>query len=128
MRAVDAPVRVSTLELFFDLVFVFTVTQLTTVLVGEPNGHGVLQVFLMLGVIWWMYGGYAWLTNAVPPHGAARRLLLLGGMAAFLVLALSIPGAFAGSGLTFGLAYLVVIAIHGGLFIRATAITPSSRK
>jgi low temperature requirement protein LtrA len=123
---VNAPARVSTLELFFDLVFVFTITQLTTVLLREPNGRGVAQVFLMLGVIWWMYGGYAWLTNAVPPHGLTRRLLLLGGMAGFLVLALAIPHAFAGSGLTFGLAYLVVIAVHGGLFIRATATSVST--
>jgi low temperature requirement protein LtrA len=120
------PVRVSTLELFFDLVFVFTITQLTTVLVREPNGRGVLQVALMIGVIWWMYGGYAWLTNAVPPEGLTRRLLLLGGMGGFLVLALAIPRAFAGSGLTFGLAYLVVIAVHGGLFIRATAMSVSA--
>ena len=119
------PVRVSTLELFFDLVFVFTITQLTTVLVREPNWRGVLQVFLMLAVIWWMYGGYAWLTNAVPPEGLNRRLLLLGGMAGFLVLALSIPRAFAGTGLTFGLAYMVVIGVHGGLFIRASARTVS---
>jgi low temperature requirement protein LtrA len=117
----DYPARVSTLELFFDLVFVFTITQLTTVLVHEPNGRGVGQAFLILGVVWWMYGGYAWLTNAVAPQGATRRLLLLGGMAAFLVLALAIPHAFAGTGLTFGLAYLVVICVHGGLFIRATA-------
>jgi low temperature requirement protein LtrA len=117
----DYPVRVSTLELFFDLVFVFTITQLTAVLVREPNGRGVAQAFLILGVVWWMYGGYAWLTNAVAPQGATRRLLLLGGMAAFLVLALAIPHAFAGTGLTFGLAYLVVICVHGGLFIRATA-------
>jgi low temperature requirement protein LtrA len=122
----DYPVRVSTLELFFDLVFVFTVTQLTTVLVHEPNGRGVAQAFLILGVVWWMYGGYAWLTNAVPPQGATRRLLLLGGMAAFLVLALAIPKAFDGTGLTFGLAYLVVICIHGGLFIRATAMSVSA--
>jgi len=119
------PGRVSTLELFFDLVFVFTITQLTTVLVREPNWRGVLQVFLMLAVIWWMYGGYAWLTNAVPPEGLNRRLLLLGGMAGFLVLALSIPRAFAGTGLTFGLAYMVVIGVHGGLFIRASARTVS---
>jgi low temperature requirement protein LtrA len=75
-------VRVSTLELFFDLVFVFTIAQLTTVLVSRPNARGVLQVVLMLGVIWWMYGGYAWLTNAVAPDRASRRLLLLAGMAA----------------------------------------------
>src|SRR5437660_11315215 len=98
------PVRVSTLELFFDLVFVFTVTQLTTVLVREPNWRGVLQVFLMLAVIWRMYGGYAWLTNAVPPEGRNRRRLLLRGVAGFLVLALSSPPAVAGTGLPFGLA------------------------
>ena len=55
----DDVVRVTTLELFFDLVFVFTVTQLTEVLFEEPNGRGLFQVVLMLGVIWWMYGGYA---------------------------------------------------------------------
>jgi len=110
--------RVSTLELFFDLVFVFTITQLTTVLVHEPTGRGLGQVALMLGVIWWMYGGYAWLTNFVAPDRANRRILLLGGMAAFLVLALSIPEAFGDSGAAFGIAYAAVICIHAGLFIR----------
>ena len=103
--------RVSTLELFFDLVFVFTITQLTTVLVARPTALGLLQVGLMLGVIWWMYGGYAWLTNAVAPDRAARRRFLLGGMGAFFVLALAIPRAFTGSGLAFGLAYLAVVAV-----------------
>jgi low temperature requirement protein LtrA len=83
--------RVSTLELFFDLVFVFTITQLTTVLADEPTLVGLAKVFLMLGVIWWMYGAYAWLTNAVPPDGLVRRLLLILGMAGFLVMALSWP-------------------------------------
>ena len=114
-------VRVSTLELFFDLVFVFTITQLTTVLVARPNARGVLQVVLMLGVIWWMYGGYAWLTNAVAPDRASRRLLLLGGMAAYLVLALAIPQAFTDTGLTFGLAYVAIVAVHAGLFTRTSS-------
>jgi low temperature requirement protein LtrA len=115
------PERVTTLELFFDLVFVFTITQLTTVLHAEPTARGAVQVILMLGVIWWMYAGYVWMTNAVSAHTAARRLLLLGGMASFLVLAMAIPHAFAGSGLAFGLAYLVVVTIHAALFTRATA-------
>jgi len=115
------PGRVSTLELFFDLVFVFTITQLTTVLVTDPTPRGVLQVALMLGVIWWMYGGYAWLTNAVAPDGTGRRLLLLGGMAAFLLLALVIPRAFAGGGAAFGLAYLVVVGVHAALFTRTSS-------
>jgi low temperature requirement protein LtrA len=115
------PARVSTLELFFDLVFVFTITQLTNVLVHEPSRNGLVQVVLMLGVIWWMYGGYAWLTNEVAPDRVGRRLLLLGGMAGFLIVALAIPTAFSGSGATFGLAYLLVVAVHAGTFTRTTS-------
>jgi low temperature requirement protein LtrA len=110
--------RVSTLELFFDLVFVFTVTQLTAVLTHELSWSSQGQVMLMLGLIWWMYAGYAWLTNAVSTRGVARRVVLLGGMAGYLVLALSIPEAFSGSGLSFGLAYGVVVAVHSALYVR----------
>jgi low temperature requirement protein LtrA len=117
----DEAVRVSTLELFFDLVFVFTITQLTSVLFEDPSGRGLARVVLMLGVIWWMYGGYAWLTNAVAPDSTPRRLTLLVGMIAFFVLALAIPRAFAGSGTSFGLAYLAVVAIHAALFTRTSS-------
>ena len=117
----DGAARVSTLELFFDLVFVFTITQLTTVLFADLTGRGLLRVALMLGVIWYMYGGYAWLTNAVAPDRTGRRLLLLGGMAAFLVLALAVPRAFSGGGTVFGLAYLAVVAVHAALFTRAAS-------
>jgi low temperature requirement protein LtrA len=119
----DEPVRVTTLELFFDLVFVFTITQLTTVLYRAPNGRGVLQVAEILTVVWWMYGGYAWMTNAVRANTAARRLLLLGGMGGFFVCSLAIPRAFDGSGLTFGLAYLLVVCVHSVLFTRAAAVS-----
>jgi len=112
---------VSTLELFFDLVFVFTITQLSTLLVHEASWRGVLQAVLMLGVIWWMYDGYAWLTNALPPDRAVRRLFFLAAMAAFLVLALAIPGAFSGSGASFGIAYLAIVVMHAGLFASSTS-------
>jgi low temperature requirement protein LtrA len=118
--------RVSTLELFFDLVFVFTITQLTAVLSADPTLRGLLQVVLVLGVIFWMYDGYAWLTNAVAADRAARRLLLLGGMAGFLVLALAIPQAFAGDDLAFGVAYLAIVSIHLGLYSR-TSVTHTVR-
>ena len=94
----DDELRVSTLELFFDLVFVFTITQLTTVLVHHPTGEALAQVVLMLAAIWWMYGAFAWLTNAVPPNRTALRLPLLAGMAAFFVISLTIPTAFSGDG------------------------------
>jgi low temperature requirement protein LtrA len=109
--------RVSTLELFFDLVFVFTVTQLTAVLTHDLSWSSLGQVMLMLGLIWWMYDGYAWLTNAVSTRGAAARAVLLGGMAGYLIIALAIPGAFEGSGLSFGLAYAVVVAVHATLYV-----------
>jgi low temperature requirement protein LtrA len=112
-------VRVSTLELFFDLVFVFTITQLTSVLAHRPDVGGLARVLLLLVVIWWMYGGYAWLTNLVAPDRFSYQLLLLGGMASFFVLSLAVPSAFAGGGSAFGGAYLVVVLIHAGLFTRS---------
>jgi low temperature requirement protein LtrA len=113
-------VSVSTLELFFDLVFVFTITQLTAVLAHEMSVKGAFQVVLMLGVIWWMYSGYVWLTNAVRTDRAERRALLLGGMGAYLILALAIPHAFADGGPAFGIAYFIVVLVHTSLFARTT--------
>ena len=116
----DDDVRVSTIELFFDLVFVFTITQLTSLLVAEPNGVGVARVALIFGNVWWMYGGYAWLTNAVPPRESVIRVLMLVGMAGFLIVALAIPDAFGDSGVAFGIGYLLVTFVHTGLFLRSS--------
>ena len=99
----ERSVRVSTLELFFDLVFVFTITQLTGVLVDGQDAAAVAQVVVMLLLIWWMYDGYAWLTNAIATDRFRSRLLLIGGMGGFLVIALAVPKAYDGSGLAFGL-------------------------
>ena len=113
-----APVqRVSTLELFFDLVFVFTVTQLTAVLSHDLSWASLGQVMVMLALIWWMYAGYAWLTNSISTRGLRERAILLGGMAGYLILALAVPGAFHGSGLAFGVGYFIVTAVHASLFI-----------
>jgi low temperature requirement protein LtrA len=112
--------RVTTLELFFDLVFVFTVTQLSDLLAHALTWRGLLHVALLLGVIFYMYGGYAWLTNAIPVDAAANRALLLAGMCGYFVMALAVPGAFDGSGLTFGLAYAVVVLVHFWLFVHAS--------
>ena len=117
--AIEPGVRVSTLELFFDLVFVFTLTQLTALLANELTPTGVLQVVLMSGIILWMYGGYAWLTNAVAPTSRFRRTLMLVGMGGFLGIALAIPQAFGAAGWIFGLGYFVVNAVHSGLFIKS---------
>jgi low temperature requirement protein LtrA len=121
----SAVTEVSRLELFFDLVFVFTITQFTGVLEHRPSLTGALQAALMLAIVWWMYGGYAWLTNLVPPDRAGRRVAMVCGMGSYLVLALAIPRAFEGEGLPFGLAYLLVVLVHGGLFTISTEVSLS---
>jgi len=119
----DRSVRVSTLELFFDLVFVFTITQLTGVLVEGGDLASVVQVVVMFLVIWWMYDGYAWLTNAISTDRVRYRLLLLGGMGGFLLIALAIPRAYDGEGLAFGLAYLVVVLLHAGMYVKGASLS-----
>ncbi len=113
----EGALRVSTLELFFDLVFVFTITQLTTAVAADLRWSGLARMLVMLGVIWWMYSGYAWLTNAVAPNSSLRRGLLLAGMAGFLTISLAIPDAFGQLGWAFGIGYFVVNAVHTGLFL-----------
>jgi low temperature requirement protein LtrA len=119
----ERSVRVSTLELFFDLVFVFTITQLTGLLVEHPGREALLRVVVLLLLIWWMYDGYAWLTNAIATDRLRFRLLLIGGMGGFLVIALAIPRAYDGDGVAFGIGYLVVIALHAGMYVRGTSLS-----
>ncbi|HEX5440937.1 MAG TPA: low temperature requirement protein A [Ktedonobacterales bacterium] len=112
----DEPMRVSTIESFFDLVFVFTITQLTHLVEQARGPLDFLLVLLVLMLIWWMYDGYTWLTNTT---GAGRRmrLVLIAAMAGFLVMAIALPGVFGADGLIFGLAYLYVIIIHSIAFL-----------
>jgi low temperature requirement protein LtrA len=116
--------RVSQLELFFDLVFVFTVTQLTAVLAEHLTWRGAAQVVLMLSLLMWMYGGYAWLTNLISPNSSLRRGLMVIGMGGFLAISLAIPDAFGATGWAFGLGYFVVNIVHTGLFVAAGGAGP----
>ena len=118
----ERPIRVSTFELFFDLVFVFTVTQMSSVLEDRTSMVGVAQVLIMLAVTWWMYGGYAWLTNAVAPVNSIRRGLLVVGMAGFLTMALAVPHAFTSTGWAFSVGYFVVNLVHSGLFLASESL------
>src|SRR5262245_16022472 len=108
--------RVSTLELFFDLVFVFTITQVARLVSGAHGAGDLGSAALLLTIAWWMYGGYAWLTNNVGTEGVSLRLWMLLGMAAYLVMALSIPHAADRDALPFGVAFTVVTIVHAMLF------------
>ncbi len=78
----------------------------------------VLRVLLIFGLLWWMYGGYAWLTNTRSPARNPERLLLVFGMTGFLIVGLAIPQAFGGDGVAFGLGYLLVVLVHAVLYAR----------
>ncbi|MEZ0064625.1 low temperature requirement protein LtrA [Streptacidiphilus sp. MAP12-20] len=108
--------RVSTLELFFDLVFVFTITQLTVLLGRNLSFAQAGRVLLIFSVLFWMYGAYAYLTNQVPPETLARRIPLMLGMCGFLACALAVPDVFSGTGVAFGLGFLLVVVVHSALY------------
>jgi low temperature requirement protein LtrA len=119
--------RVTPLELFFDLVFVLALTQCTTLVYRDPTWEGVLKGVLVLGVLWWSWGGYAWLTSVVDPEEGTVRLAMFAAMAAFLVAALCVPGAFGSEAVLFVCAYAVVRAAHIALFLTASAEDPGLR-
>lgn len=104
--------RVSTLELFFDLVFVFTVTQVTQVIDLHPDPAGIAQAILILAILFWMYGGFAWLTNAMGTDGTLQRLIVLTGMAALFVCSQAIPQAFGEAGIVLGIGFLLLTLVH----------------
>jgi low temperature requirement protein LtrA len=121
-RKVQAPggSPVTMLELFFDLVFVFVITQITT-LVTDSNGvEGYGQAALVLLVTWWMYDGFAWLANNVPPTTTATRLPMLVAMTCFLAMAAVVPSVFGAGAWIFAGAYIVVVTLHAVQFSRSS--------
>ena len=108
---------VTPLELFFDLIFVLAITQCTALMSHEPTWSGVGKGLLALGLLWWAWVGYAWLTSVVDPEEGAVRFAIFAAMAATLVVTVCIPEAFDDLGLTFALAYAVVRVAHIALFV-----------
>ena len=104
------------LELFFDLVFVFAFTQVTTLLTVDPTWGGVLRAGLLLSLLWWAWSAYAWLTNTLDPEEGGVRLAMFGAIAALLVVSLAAPRAFGRDATTFATAYLLVRVLHLTLY------------
>ena len=121
--------QVTPLELFFDLVFVLALTQCTQLMAADDASWASLaRGLLVLGVLWWAWVGYAWLTSVVDPEEDAVRLVIFAAMAAFLVVALCVPEAFGHLGLTFAIAYGAVRVAHIGLFLLASREDPGLRR
>ena len=118
---------VSPLELFFDLVFVLAITQCTALMARDPTWGGIGRGVLVLGLLWWSWVGYAWLTSVVDPDEGPVRLVLFAAMAALLVTSLCVPDAFGDLGLMFAVAYGVVRAAHIALFVLASREDPELR-
>jgi low temperature requirement protein LtrA len=113
--------RVTPLELFFDLVFVLGITQCTALMSHDQTWSGLAQGLLILGVLWWAWVGYSWLTSVIDPEEGVVRLVIFGAMAAMLVVSLCVQEAFGNLGLTFALAIGVYRGAHILLFWLAGA-------
>ena len=130
-RRVSAVMRegdqVTPLELFFDLVFVLAITQCTALMAHDPTWEGLARGLLVLGVLWWAWVGYAWLTSVVDPEEGAVRLAIFAAMAALLVVSLCVPEAYGELGLTFAIVYGLVRVGQLVLFGVASRDEPTLR-
>ena len=122
VRARAGAERVTNIELFFDLVYVFAVTQISHYLLAHPTVTGALRSGLLLAMIWLVWAYTTWVTNWLDPEKIAVRLLLLALAGASLVMSAAVPGAFGSRGLAVGIAYaamqigrslFAVIALRG---------------
>jgi low temperature requirement protein LtrA len=115
----DTGKRVAPLELFFDLVFVFALTQVTLLMSENPTWEGLGQGMLLLALLWWAWGAYAWLTNYIAADEGVERLLMFAVMGAFLVAALAVPEAYGDEALLFAIAYALARWLHIFIFAEA---------
>jgi low temperature requirement protein LtrA len=115
---------VTPLELFFDLVFAFAFTQVTTVLSNNSTWSGLAHGLLILGVLWWAWAAYAWLTNTVDPGLGPVLAAMLVATGAMFIAALAVPDAFGAHGVLFGVAFLFVSAMHLTLYALAARGDP----
>jgi low temperature requirement protein LtrA len=114
----------SYLELFFDLVFVFAITEVATLIVADPTVGGFVRGTVVLWLVWWAWGGYAWMTNAISIESRGVRLaFLLVTLGCFFV-AIGVPGAYGDDALWFALPYVAVRVAHIGLYLWGLRLTP----
>jgi len=113
---VDSEHRVSTVELFFDLVFVFAFTQVTTLWVEQSTWGGLGRGLLVICALWWAWASYAWLTNAADVEADSVLGMMLFATGALFVAALAVPEAFGAERFVFAVAFFIVLAGFVGLY------------
>jgi low temperature requirement protein LtrA len=112
--------RVTPLELFFDLVFVLSFTQVTLKMAADPGWQSLGEGLLILAAVWWAWCAYGWLTNSIDPDQTLNRVCIFAAMGGMLVVSLAIPDAFGDRGVLFGCAYFFVRAMQLVLYVRNT--------
>ena len=108
--------RVTPLELFFDLIFVFAITQVTGFVVDDPTWAGLAKGMLVLAMLWWAWTAYAWLTNTINPDEGEVRIAMFAAMGAMLIASLAVPDVFGDDALIFAFAYAFVRIAHLALY------------
>jgi low temperature requirement protein LtrA len=119
---------VKPLELFFDLVFVVGFTQCTALMSSEHSWGGIARGLAVLGLLWWAWAGFAWLTSTVDPEEGSVRIAMFGTMAAILIAALCVPEAFGDRALPFAIAYAGVRGGNLVLYGLASRDDPALRR
>jgi low temperature requirement protein LtrA len=125
IQAVGEEAKVTPLELFFDLVFVYALTQVTALMANGLSGRRVLEGMIVLALIWWCWVGYSWLGNVAQADEGWTRGAFIGVMATMFVAALAIPEAFIdrpgglSAPLVVAVCYAIVRCVHLGIFALA---------
>jgi low temperature requirement protein LtrA len=116
----SAEQRTTPAELFWDLVFVFAVTQVTTLLYEDLSWAGFGRAMLVLALLWWAWSAFVWATNDLDANDLLVRGALFAAMILTFIVALSLPAAFGEEGTVFALAYAGVRFLHLGLYVRSS--------
>jgi low temperature requirement protein LtrA len=124
---VEAEVEVTPLELFFDLVFVFAITQVTAFVSEDATWTRLGEGLAILAVLWFAWESYVWLANTTASDEGVVRVVLLSAMGAMLVVSLAVPGAFGGDAMVFGVAYFAVRVLHLGAYTIVARDDPQLR-
>ena len=126
-RDLEGSDAVTNIELFFDLIFVFAITQLSHRLLDQLTLLGVAETLVLFGAVWWLWVYTSWATNWLDPERGAVRTLLMAMMLGGLVMAVALPDAFAGGGLVFAAAYVTMQIVRTAVIIFASHGVHSAR-